>query len=503
MSKICPACQSSYDAEELFCPTDGSTLRAVAPADDLVGTVIADRYLVEERIGAGGMGQVYLARHVRLPQQWAIKVLHRSLAGDPDALARFNREATNASRIDDPHIAGVVDFGESRDGLTYLVMEYVPGETLKSLVTREAPLDVAGTAAFAGQIAQALEAAHGLGIVHRDLKPENVLISRTAAGAECLKVVDFGISKAIRGTDQCVTRTGFVAGTCEFMSPEQVLGREVDHRSDIYALGLLVFLMLTGAHAFVGETPEHAMLKRLKEPPRKLAEARPDRRWPEALQVVIDRALAREPGERYASAGALAAALGASFGVPLDVARGATKQSRAKLAIAAALAVLTVAAGLAAFRSTMKPKPLDAEDTLRGGTTSTPWDGAVDPVDPVGSLDTTPEPNGVSAGDVDEETDARAPAELLARIEAMLDPKAGSVTAEQAELALDSLQVFLPRFSSAHDSVEARIYQAEAYGALADWQRACATLALGLPRATDRQREKIRSWSEICELPPQ
>ena len=309
MAKLCPTCGNSYDDRNVFCPSDGSTLRTSGDASDLVGSVIADRYLITEKLGQGGMGRVYLAQHVRLPQQAAIKVLHPTLVHDTDALARFNHEASNACRINDSHVARVYDFGETGTGLVYLAMEYVPGETLNELLRTGAPFAPLRAAALTRQIAGGLDAAHKLGIVHRDLKPDNILVTRDTDGEELVKVVDFGIAKAMDTTTQHVTKTGFVLGTAHYMSPEQVSGRIVDRRSDVYALGLVAFMMLTGKLPFPAETAEEAMVKRLTDAPRTLAEMRDDVPWPAEVQQVFDGALAREIEGRYPTAGAFAKAL--------------------------------------------------------------------------------------------------------------------------------------------------------------------------------------------------
>jgi serine/threonine-protein kinase len=286
----------------MFCPTDGSPLQAADETDDLVGCVIADRYLITEKLGSGGMGTVYCARHVRTDRQWAIKVMHPALAHDHEAVARFNREAMRGSEICHEHVVEIIDYGETSNGLVYLAMEYVDGEPLSKLLDREGALPPARAATIATQVADALGAAHERGVVHRDLKPDNIMLARRRDGADWVKVVDFGIAKAMQGDAQKVTRTGFILGTPEYMSPEQLAAETLDGRSDIYALGLVTFHMLTGRLPFPGTTPHEAMLRRLTEPPHTLSEMRSDIDWPPALQAVIDRSLARAPTERYATA---------------------------------------------------------------------------------------------------------------------------------------------------------------------------------------------------------
>jgi serine/threonine-protein kinase len=298
--KTCPQCGREYDAQTKFCPTDGSTLRSASGSgDDIIGSVIADRYHVIRKLGEGGMGQVYLAEHVKMGRMSAIKVMTPALVHDTDAVGRFNREAANASRINHPNIAAIYDFGETSDGLIYLAMEFVEGESLTKLCEALGALPAARAAEIARQVASALEAAHERGIVHRDLKPDNIMISRGRDGADLVKVVDFGIAKAAEGAGQKVTRTGLVVGTPEYMSPEQLTGDTLDGRSDLYALGLVTFNMLTGMLPFTGQTTQEALLKRLTDRPLSLAEACPDLSWPPELQAVLDRALSRLAQDRY------------------------------------------------------------------------------------------------------------------------------------------------------------------------------------------------------------
>ena len=300
-AKTCPQCGQTYDFEQRFCPRDGSTLRAPA-GSNLVGSVLADRYHIVRRIGEGGMGQVYLAEHVKMRRRSAVKVLHQGMVNDPDAIARFNREASNASQIQHPNVAAIYDFGETEDGLIYLAMEFIDGEPLRKVIERQGALPAAQAADITRQVADALEAAHEMGIVHRDLKPDNIMIARGRNGEDVAKVVDFGIAKATTGDDQKVTRTGLAIGTPEYMSPEQLSGDALDNRTDIYSLGLVAFNMLTGQLPFPAVSSREAMIARLTERPRTLAEIKDDVAWPAELQTVMDRALASQPQERYTHA---------------------------------------------------------------------------------------------------------------------------------------------------------------------------------------------------------
>lgn len=305
MPKVCPVCDTVYPDANAFCPVDGTTLHVVDLEGGLIGSVVADRYLVTDLLGEGGMGKVYLARHVRLPQQAAIKVLRPEMVKDPAAVARFNREASNASRIDDENVARVYDFGEAAGGTVYLAMEYVAGISLRDLIDRDGPMELRRAASIVEQIGRGLDAAHRLKIIHRDLKPDNILVIEGPDGRDRVKVVDFGIAKAFGAEEGNLTKTGFVVGTPEFMSPEQLTGRPLDARSDVFALALVAYQCITGALPFPGDTPEQKMAGRLMRAPLRLDEVS-DKAWPQGLQQVFDAALSREVEQRPESAGAFA-----------------------------------------------------------------------------------------------------------------------------------------------------------------------------------------------------
>jgi len=246
------------------------------------------------------MGRVYLGEHVKMNRQCAIKVMSPALVNDAESAARFAREASSAARIIHPNVAAVFDYGES-EGLIYLVMEYVDGQSLARILAREAPLSVDRALDLARQIADGLGAAHELGIIHRDLKPDNILVTRTRTGREVPKVVDFGIAKAVQDTTgESLTRTGLVIGTPEFMSPEQLLGDPVDARSDLYALGCILHLMLTATPPFAASTREQMIKRRLSEGPPHVQQLDPG--LPDSVDRIVERLLARSPADRYGSA---------------------------------------------------------------------------------------------------------------------------------------------------------------------------------------------------------
>src|SRR3954471_8778159 len=297
--RVCLQCGTQYGVEQRHCPNDGSALQLKATDDPLLGRTIADRYFIKELLGVGGMGRVYIAEHVALGRKSAVKAINPSHANSAEAISRFNREAANASRINHPNVAQIYDFGES-DGVLYLAMEFIEGEALATTIERLGPVAAPRAANITMQVADALAAAHQLGIVHRDLKPENIMIGRKHDGGDWVKVVDFGIAKTIEPEKgQNVTTVGVSLGTPEYMSPEQFAGEKLDHRTDIYSLGLVLFNMLTGQLPYPKVTSKETLVKRLTTQPAPLAQVRPDTPWPPGLQTALDRALAPDATERY------------------------------------------------------------------------------------------------------------------------------------------------------------------------------------------------------------
>jgi serine/threonine-protein kinase len=324
MAKVCPSCELVYGDDDFFCAADGSPLRSTGTEqDNLVGTVIADRYRVEAIIGEGGMGRVYRARHVRVPREAAIKVLRRALIADPYAVSAFNREARNAASVGDhPNVAAVYDFGETPDGLVFLAMEFIDGETLGRLLERDPILPPARAVEIIRQTAAGLTAAHELPepVVHRDLKPDNILLKTTRDRSDWVKIVDFGIAKAAKRETQLLTTPGLVVGTPRYMSPEQLTGGLTDVRSDIYALGLIAFQMVTGRMPFASTSREEELtiqwaLQRLTLKPLTLGQVAPDMQWPPAAQEAFDHVLATRAEDRTPSANEFARSLARAFGL--------------------------------------------------------------------------------------------------------------------------------------------------------------------------------------------
>ena len=308
--KVCPQCGEEYDSDVAFCAKDGTGLASPAAQVDLVGHVIGGRYRVVSHLGEGGMGQVYLAEHVRMKRKSAIKIMRQALVGDAEALQRFTREAENASKISHPNVASIFDFGETDEGLVYLAMEFVDGEALAATLKREVALHPVVAADIVGQAADALQAAHDLGILHRDFKPDNLMLTKRSDGTFVVKLVDFGIARMMEKGAQQVTRSGFAVGTPEFMSPEQLSGDVLDSRSDQYSLALVAFIALTGHDAFTNSSSKESLIARLTSRPRRLDEVRSDLDWPNSLQDVFDKALAPDPVDRFATVSDFGATLG-------------------------------------------------------------------------------------------------------------------------------------------------------------------------------------------------
>ncbi len=306
-TRVCAQCGAEYPPDQRFCPADGSPLRSKTGGTGIIGEIIAERYHVVKALGEGGMGQVYLAEQVKMRRMCALKVMRPQLATDPDAVRRFGAEAENASRIAHPNVAAIYDFGETPEGLVYLAMEFVDGPSLASMLARERVMAAGRVAMIGKQVADALSAAHELGIVHCDLKPDNVMIVRAKDGTERVKVVDFGIAKAMADGRTQMTRTGFVLGTPAYMSPEQISGDKLDGRSDLYSLGCMLFEMLTGQSPFSGPTGEIVLHRRLTEEAAKVRALSPD--CPKNLDSIITRLLSRRVDDRFQHANELSEAL--------------------------------------------------------------------------------------------------------------------------------------------------------------------------------------------------
>ena len=312
----CPTCHAVFRGGFQRCPQDGAEL-AHDGIDPLVGTVLAERYQIESVIGEGGIGRVYRARHVRMSRRYAIKVPFGELAYDTKVRARFLQEAEATSRLQHPNVIGVVDVGETAAGLLYMAMDLAEGTSLAEVIHQQGPLAPSRVLRIAEQMAEGLGHAHERGLVHRDLKPENVILEREGTPDERVRIVDFGIAilRDADGNSGRLTTEGIVLGTPHYMSPEQACNLEIDNRTDLFALGLIIYEMLAGVLPFDGTPVEVARKNLGAQPPRItqrvaglvpdphlqalafwLMEKRPEARPQRAVEVVeVLRLIARDP----------------------------------------------------------------------------------------------------------------------------------------------------------------------------------------------------------------
>jgi len=335
---VCPICDARYPADFKVCPRDAARLEDVEGEEDdpLIGTIVGDTLRLVRSIGEGGTARVYEARHTRLDsKRFAVKVLHTRYASNPTVLARFQREAESAGAIGHPAILDVIDIHRTPDGRPYLVTELLEGSDFGSLLKEKGKLEIGLAVRIARQVCRALAAAHGRGVVHRDMKPENIFLVGYPESVE-VKVLDFGISKLETEGAAQLTRTGMVVGTPAYMSPEQASGAKVDARTDIYAVGAILYRALTGRRPFeAGDATEVLSAVLSSEParPRSIAPGIPD-----ALELVIQRAMAKNVQDRYASMDELDAAL-APFDTLAPAERMATDQRAMMPSVTAELAM--------------------------------------------------------------------------------------------------------------------------------------------------------------------
>ncbi|HEU4406401.1 MAG TPA: protein kinase [Polyangiaceae bacterium] len=299
--RLCPRCGSRYPEDFNVCPRDATPLgwANAPPEDPYLNTTLAETYRVTRVLGEGGMGRVYEAQHTRLQhRRFAIKVLHAEYARYPELVQRFQREAEAASRVRHDNVIEVYDVGRTSEGRPYLVSELLEGDDLGNRLKQEGKLELGVAVHVIRQVCAALEAAHEHSVVHRDMKPENLFLLGEP-GRPHVKILDFGISKVDDAGGNNLTRTGMVMGTPAYMAPEQARGEKVDHRADVYAVGAILYRLLTGRTPFDADDAAGAITAVLTaDPPRPRAVA-PD--IPEALELVIERAMAKRPEDRFAS----------------------------------------------------------------------------------------------------------------------------------------------------------------------------------------------------------
>lgn len=301
--KLCMACHREFTGLVASCPHDGTVLVPLQQ-DQLIGTKLADRYLIMSVIGHGGMGVVYKARHELMDRIVAIKMLQSQLISDSMSVKRFQQEAKAASKLKHPNVITLYDFGVSPTGQPYLVMDYLEGISLSDVIKKDGQVGVDRCIKIFAQACSALDHAHRQGVIHRDLKPGNIMLVEDDDDKDCVKVVDFGVAKLLWAGDdenQRLTQTGEVCGSPVYMSPEQCQGQKLDHRSDIYSMGVVVYEALTGRLPLLGKTMVDTMSKHISEMPQPFSVVRPDLYIPERLEAVVFKALAKDPGQRQQS----------------------------------------------------------------------------------------------------------------------------------------------------------------------------------------------------------
>ena len=343
MTLRCPACGAAFEEGTRFCPRDGARLvvrgtttrrpdaretvpgPASSPVPDateapkrpthaeMIGQTLDRRYRIARKIGEGGMSFVYLAHDLTSEEAVAIKILSPALAEDRTAMARLRREAALAMRLEHPNICYIKGLGETPDGLVYVIMPYIDGELLSDREYRLGVIPLAEAARFVTDIAAGLQMAHALKIIHRDLKPENIMVMGPDERNHAV-VMDFGLAKDRRpGSErEKLTASGVILGTPEFMSPEQLRGKPLDGRTDVYSLALMTFEMLTGKLPFQGRTQQEMMINRLRSDPTPLRVIRPDLEFPPGVERVLAKGMSRDAGDRYQTAPEMAAAFRAA-----------------------------------------------------------------------------------------------------------------------------------------------------------------------------------------------
>lgn len=301
--RTCPECGLELAGENAICACDSSLPEGpIQIRDPLLGTILNGTYEIQDAIGRGGMGVVYKARDILMERTVAIKMLHAHLARDQQSVQRFKQEARAASAMNHNNVITVFDFGISENHQPFLIMDYIQGRSLSTLIDEAKGLPHERAVHIFAQVCDALHAAHSKGVIHRDLKPSNIMIVQTRDDPDFVKIVDFGIAKLLPSSGkqaQNLTQTGELFGSPLYMSPEQFLGKRLDERTDIYAMGCVMYEALIGKPPFTGEHVLETMYKHINEPPVKFSAARPDLKIPPKLEAIVMRALEKDEDQRF------------------------------------------------------------------------------------------------------------------------------------------------------------------------------------------------------------
>jgi serine/threonine-protein kinase len=522
----CPACRSDFPEGSRFCPSCGAAALAtgVEPADPWLGRVVNGKFRVDSLLGQGGMGRVYKATHLTLDRPVVLKMLHRGLTSDPSVAGRFRREAKAASRLVNPHSIQVLDFGEAEDGTLFMAMEYLPGRDLGAILAKEGALPEERIVRLGGQILEALGEAHARGIIHRDLKPENVMVEDRRNDPDHVTVLDFGIAKISdpgpgEGT---LTQAGLVCGTPQYMSPEQARGLELDPRSDLYAMGIILYQMATGMLPFESDTPVGYLTKHIAEPPAPMRERYPGLAISPRLEALVGRALSKDPAGRPATADAMRAELLACGGTvtaaPAQPVAAAPSQAALRPAAAAlpapppaavaprkgsrlagpiVLAVVLLGAGVGVWAVLRKPA-----ETLAPGVPS-PTSTATPTVTPPPTPTATPTATATSVPTPAPEPEQRLPSpppEERARAGAEQGGGEGAAPARGARRDAARARVLYRKAEARRRNLETRaavalyLRAAEADPGLADVHKKlgqCYQLLGDIPRAREHYRKYL------------
>ncbi len=396
--KVCLECHRQFTGIVKACPHDGSSLVDIIQ-DPLIGTVLAGKYEIMSVVGTGGMGVVYKGRQHLMDRIVAIKMLRAQHVSDSMSVKRFQQEGKACCLLNHPHVITIYDFGVSPTGQPYMVMDFLEGVSMADIIKQDGQVSVERSIRILMQACEALDHAHRLGVVHRDLKPSNIMLIDYDGEKDFVKVVDFGVAKINSPNDveaQRLTQVGEVCGSPVYMSPEQCMGYELDNRSDIYSMGVVMYETLTGKLPLLGKTMVDTMSKHISEPPPPFSEARPDLYIPERLEAVIMKALAKDPEQRHQTMDDLARDLDMAIPrpgrsqvlrtTPLEEGKkqegGGIASALSKMSILhwVAISILVIGIGFVGLKMTeKKPEPVNAETPKRDLTAPIPTNATKTP----------------------------------------------------------------------------------------------------------------------------
>ncbi len=481
----------------------------------MIGASVAGRYRITERIGGGAMGSVYRAEQIGLGRPVALKVLKKEINWTDDTVARFHREARAVSALNHPNTVKVFDFGATQTGVLFLAMEILEGEPITRKLRREGCLDIREAVSYVQQILRSISEAHAKGIIHRDLKPDNVFLAKVEGEkAPIVKILDFGIAKSIEGDnklDQFETQDGTVFGTPRYMSPEQAQGKKLDTRSDLYAVGVLLYEFICGRPPFMDEDAVVVMAKHIREKPVPVRRARPDRPIPRRLEKVVDRAMQKNPILRFQDADEFERALAAclpeverlgrfagSGVVPRAITRLLLLPTWAKASIAGGAALGLLLTALAVFSSSDgKPERPPAETGSEQVVEASQSPGPAADESPIAARQAqadTPR-HGEQSGEADEVGEQAEAEETLVSIETR--PVGATVWSDGELIGVTPLQLVIGRNARKTIRISKRGYEEVAAEVSAsDGARLFELSALPRAKARPPRKRVVRKQTE-------